>query len=166
MTTPPAPRDPHDLSPPKPLLYAVFAMVLFTLAVVGVYRIMGLEPEATIPDGTVAAIDMRLVEHDSGDVDVYLTGDPDPIASVPEADSGFLRGMIRSLGRQRAIAGADLAAPYRLSRRTDGTLTLDDPLTDESIALRAYGPDNRAQMADLLDKGLARSTPNGDAEEN
>jgi putative photosynthetic complex assembly protein len=147
-------------------LYAIFAMVLFTIGVVGVYRFMGLEPDAAIPSGIVSGIEMRLVEYESGDVDVYLAGDDTPLARVPEADSGFLRGMIRSLGRQRDIAGADHDAPYRLSRRTDGTLTLDDPLTDESIALRAYGPDNRAQMADLLDKGLARTAPAGDAEEN
>ncbi len=152
-------RDPHDLSPPKPLLYAIFAMVLFTIAMVATFRLLGLQPGGAISAAPAASIEIRLVEHDGGDVDVVLPPDDTVIASIAEDDSGFLRGMIRSLGRQRSVAGVPLDAPYRLARRKDGTLTLDDPLTQESIALRAYGPDNRDQMAVLLDKGLALSAP-------
>lgn len=148
-------RDPHDLSPPKPLLYAIFAMVLITIAIVGTYRLLGLQPDGAITAEATHSIQIRLVEHDSGDVDVILVETGDVIDAIPEDDSGFLRGMIRSLGRQRTISQIPQDAPYRLSRREDGTLTLDDPQTDESIALRAYGPDNREQMATLLDTGLS-----------
>jgi len=151
-------RDPHDLSPPKPLLYAIFAMVLITIAIVGTYRLLGLQPDGAITAEATHSIEVRLIEHDSGDVDVILVETGEVIAAIPEDDSGFLRGMIRSLGRQRTISQVSLEAPYRLSRRKDGTLTLDDPLTDESIALRAYGPDNRKQVATLLDTGLSMLT--------
>nr|WP_281392753.1 photosynthetic complex assembly protein PuhC [Roseospira goensis] len=131
-------------------MYAIFAMVLITVSLVAVYRFLGLEPEGASHGAVVESLDMRLVTTPDGAVEVRRPADGGLIAVVPEAESGFLRGMMRSLGRQRQVAGVPDDAPYRVVLWDSGRLTLGDPATGEDIALRAYGADNRDQMFALM----------------
>ena len=77
----------------------------------------------------------------------------------------FVRGALRALARERrADVGDNTAgipdagsvttpvehAPFRLTRYTDGRLTLDDTTTGAHLELRAFGPTNAAAFAGLL----------------
>ncbi|KAA5604977.1 hypothetical protein F1188_13125 [Roseospira marina] len=205
-------RDPHDLSPPKPLLYAIFAMVLVTIGLVGAVRILGLGPGQGEPATPPVYADVRLIEvspiqegpgprhvetaasgegtttddgtaqrgaepgagtpkegeeawnrslEGAGTVTVERVSDGAVLTVLSEEHSGFIRGMMRSLGRLREVAEVPKDAPYRISQWHDGSLTFDDPATGESIAVRAFGADNRDQVAELL--RLAQETPDAGA---
>ncbi|NJM36186.1 MAG: hypothetical protein HC850_17490 [Rhodomicrobium sp.] len=67
--------------------------------------------------------------------------------------NGFLRGTLRALVRERRQNEAHMSAPFRLVRRADGSLTLDDPVTGRSINLNAFGPANSGAFASLMPSG-------------
>ncbi len=69
---------------------------------------------------------------------------------VPGEPSGFIRGVLRGLMRERRMNGDGPAAPFRLEQWADGALTLTDTLTGRVIELGSFGPDNRAAFAKLL----------------
>nr|WP_246152045.1 photosynthetic complex assembly protein PuhC [Roseospira navarrensis] len=98
----------------------------------------------------------------AGKVTVRRLEDGEVITVLEGSESGFVRGLMRSLGRQRDVDGVPKDAPYRISRWPDGSLTFDDPATGERIAVRAFGPDNRQQVADLL--RMANERPAGAGE--
>jgi len=91
----------------------------------------------------------------AGTVTVRRAEDGAVVTVLPEKESGFLRGMMRSLGRQRDVANVAKDAPYRISLWPDGSLSFDDPSTGESIAVRAFGPDNLQQLSDLMKRAIA-----------
>ena len=62
-------------------------------------------------------------------------------------EQGFLRGVLRSLMRERRRSGLDLRAPLALLARPDGRLTLSDPSTGQRIDLESFGPSNLAVFA-------------------
>lgn len=182
-------RNPHDLSPPKPLLYAIFAMILLTMGLIVMTKMLGLNPGAqegpppavfadvllsdTAPAQAEAGAEAEIgaadgetdeeaqarsrTQEGAGSLTVRRVVDGSVVAVLEGTASGFLRGMMRSLGRQRDVAGVSRDAPYRISRWPDGSLTFDDPATGESIAVRAFGPDNLRQVHDLLER--ARNVP-------
>jgi putative photosynthetic complex assembly protein len=189
-------RNPHDLSPPKPLLYAIFAMVLLTMLLVGLTKLLGLQPGQQDGPPPEVHADVLLTEANpvqerpavsdpageggadreeaqarartqegAGTVTVRRLEDGAVLAVLEGEESGFLRGMMRSLGRQRDVAGVPKDAPYRISRWPDGSVTFDDPATGERIAVRAFGPDNLKQVADLLRRAVEMPTGGASGQE-
>ena len=67
-----------------------------------------------------------------------------------EGEQGFIRGILRSMARQRRGEGLSAAQPFHLVAWADGRITLDDPATGERIELEAFGPTNAAVFATLL----------------
>ena len=63
---------------------------------------------------------------------------------------GFIRGVMRGLARARHQRGIDKAQPFRLTRWSNGDLTLVDPQTGQSVELGSFGPTNRAAFEALL----------------
>lgn len=84
-----------------------------------------------MPDGGILVLD-----HARGDRLAVMTG-----------EQGFLRGVLRSLMRERRRSGMDLRAPLELVARADGGLTLADPSTGQRIELESFGPSNLAVFA-------------------
>jgi len=80
------------------------------------------------PEGGILVID-----HASGASLDVMTG-----------EQGFLRGVLRSLMRERRRSGLDLRAPLQLISRADGRLTLVDPSTGGRIDLESFGHSNVA----------------------
>lgn len=64
--------------------------------------------------------------------------------AVMAGEQGFLRGVLRSLMRERRRSGHDLRAPLELLARPEGRLTLSDPSTGQRIDLESFGPSNLA----------------------
>ena len=136
---------------PRWFLLGAAALVLFSLASVGVVRLTGngpdqrraVEPSAVErplrfedrPDGSIAVVDGR-------------TGAL--VASV-QGEQGFLRGALRALSRERRARGLGPEQPFQLIARPDGRLTLIDPVTDQRIDLESFGPTNAGKFASLLE---------------
>jgi putative photosynthetic complex assembly protein len=68
----------------------------------------------------------------------------------PGEPSGFIRGVLRGLMRERRMNGDSPASPFKLEQWADGALTLTDTVTGRVIELGSFGPDNRAAFARLL----------------
>jgi len=87
------------------------------------------------PDGTVRVTDVR-----SGAV----------AAVIGREGSGFIRGVLRGLARERRQHGHGAATPFRLTAWANGALSIADPATGRIIELDGFGPTNRAAFARLL----------------
>lgn len=70
---------------------------------------------------------------------------------VPGQETGFIRGVMRGLARERRMRGIGGGPPFTLTQWQDGELTLTDTVTGRSIELNAFGTTNRAAFAALLD---------------
>lgn len=64
--------------------------------------------------------------------------------------SGFIRGVLRSFGRERMIRKLGPEAPFRLTLWANQSLSITDLATGRTVELDAFGPDNRAVFAALL----------------
>jgi putative photosynthetic complex assembly protein len=67
-----------------------------------------------------------------------------------QGEQGFLRGALRALAKQRKAQGVGAEQPFALIARTDGGLTLFDPVTRQRVDLESFGPTNAAAFVPLL----------------
>jgi len=128
------------------------AMVSATLA-----RVSGIGA-TQIPAATQVAIsDLRFEDRSDGAVTIYAARTATVIDVLPPGSNGFVRGVLRGLARERKREhlGADI--PVRLTRWSDGRLSVEDPSTGEAITLEAFGMTNAEAFARLLN--LEKVTP-------
>ena len=88
------------------------------------------------PDGS-----LRIVDVSTGNT-----------AGVVEAnsESGFIRGMMRGLMRNRHQRGVGIAPPFRLTRWANGQLSITDTTSGYVTDLSGFGSTNRAAVEALL----------------
>ena len=89
-----------------------------------------------LPGGALSIVDVK----DGRTAQLIKPGEP----------SGFIRGVLRGLMRDRKLRGLTAAPPLRLTLWKNGALSLDDPATGRSVELGSFGADNRAAFARLL----------------
>lgn len=65
-------------------------------------------------------------------------------------EGGFIRASVRSLVHQRRIRDEGPEVPFQLIGWTNSSLTLLDPVTDRSVEVANFGPDNRMVFANML----------------
>lgn len=144
---------------PRGTLIIAGGLVLFALAATSIVRIAGLpaaaSPAAMRAQENVAAVasrNLRFVDRFDGAV-VIQDVDKGDIASViaPGQQTGFIRGVMRGLARERRMHGIGDRPPFNLTEWRDGELTLTDSATGRSIELTAFGSSNRAAFAALLE---------------
>ncbi len=68
----------------------------------------------------------------------------------PGSHSGFIRGVMRGLARERRMHGVGDGPAFRLQSWPDRGLSLTDMATGRVIELGAFGETNRAAFAELL----------------
>lgn len=73
------------------------------------------------------------------------------VANFGQEGSGFIRGVMRGLARERRMHGHGAEAPFRLTRFVDGQLSLTDMATGRVIELNGFGHTNVAAFAGLLE---------------
>lgn len=73
------------------------------------------------------------------------------VALVEPGTGGFIRTTLRSLVHVRRSKGIGAETPFVLTEWENGTLSLSDSETGKSVELHAFGPDNRAAFAVLLE---------------
>ncbi len=143
---------------PRGTLMIAGALVLFAVSATSIVRIANVpaaaSPVAMRAIGKVAPVasrDLRFLDRADGAVVIQDVGD-NSVASViePGQQTGFIRGVMRGLARERRSRGIGDAPPFNLTMWRDGELSLTDSATGRSIELTAFGSSNRAAFAALL----------------
>ena len=147
----PAPTDTF----PRWVPPTVGLLLLLLLLAVGGLRLSGFNPSVA-PGGVVAERSLRFTGTPSGSVLVTDVHSGQQLAEM-SGEQGFLRGILRSLARERRAQGVGAAPPYRLSRHTDGRLLITDTDTGLFLDLTSFGPDNAAVFARWLPQGAPQS---------
>jgi putative photosynthetic complex assembly protein len=141
---------PRPIFPRLPL-FGAFAAVGLALTVAAA----GAVTHAARPEQSghvVTASDLRFEDRSDGAV-VALAADGHTV-EVFEGEQGFLRGVLRGFARTRHLGDISPALPFRLTRWSDGRLTLDDPADGRHVELLAFGPTNASVFAKLLEPAL------------
>ena len=148
----------HDPTVPRGALLAAGALVAFTFIGVAAVR-TGLMPAAADPVAERAQShatpqkSRELVFIDAADGAVAVRDQATgklQTAVAAGSKTGFIRGVMRGLARDRHLRGLDKTAPFRLTRWSDGELSLTDTATGRVIELGAFGATNRASFEALL----------------
>lgn len=148
----------HDNLLPRAPLMLASGMALLALAFVGTVRLAGVPPSASpaalrIADGAAptAHRDLRFTDRRDGSVLIEDIASGKVAGTVAAGSkSGFIRGVMRGLARDRHKRGLGDAQPFRLTAWSDGELSLVDPTNGRAIELSAFGATNRAAFAALL----------------
>ena len=148
----------HGETVPKPALIAAAALVILTIVATAAVRITGAPPAASPAllrvannAGIVATRDLRFTDRADGALVIEDVGSG-ATAGMVEAGSksGFIRGVMRGLARERRMHGIGNQPPFRLTLWTDGELSLVDTATGRNIELGAFGGTNRTAFLLLL----------------
>ncbi|MEO8524691.1 MAG: photosynthetic complex assembly protein PuhC [Caldimonas sp.] len=127
---------------------AACGLVLVTIAVVSAVRLSG--APISVPDApAVATRELRFIDRPDGSIAIVDVRDSHVVDSVV-GQSGFVRGTLRGLARERRRQGIGPEQPFTLVAHSDGRLTLMDKATGRRIDLESFGPTNAGQFARLL----------------
>jgi putative photosynthetic complex assembly protein len=139
----------HHEHIPRGALIGAGMLVASTLLLAGYGRLSGYGT-TRMPDMTaVATRELRFLDQPDGSVAVRARDGSD-IARLAPGTNGFARGVLRGLARARRRESIGSEAPFRLTRWSDGRLSLADPATGTEIQLDAFGPTNAAAFARLM----------------
>ena len=136
---------------PRGPLMAAGALVLAALAGTAAMRLSGVDihnPDAA----AVVTRELRFEDRPDGSIAVLDAGDQRLISTIT-GQSGFVRGTLRGLARERKRSGLGPEQAFQLIGRADGRLTLQDPATGRVVDLESFGPVNAAEFARLLNAG-------------
>lgn len=132
----------------------IIALLVVLVGAVGLFAATR-TPTGTVVDELGAArpvIERQLsfVDADAGLVLVLDADSGEQLAEFGAGEGSFVRGVMRSMTRQRRGMGIEARDPFTLTRYSNGGLVLADPLTGLQMELAAFGPDNAAVFAALL----------------
>jgi putative photosynthetic complex assembly protein len=149
----------HHTEPfPKGMLVLAGLLVGGALLMTATVRLTGTPPQAspTIERAAanVAAVKSRdLSFADQADGSLRITDvSTGSTAGVVEAgsQSGFIRGVMRGLMRNRQQRGVGIAPPFRLTKWANGQISITDSTSGYVTDLSAFGDTNRAAVEALL----------------
>ncbi|WP_396594065.1 photosynthetic complex assembly protein PuhC [Brevundimonas sp. R86498] len=140
----------HEQMPRLPL-YAAISLVLASIVVVGGQRIgiLGAPPAAETRQATATlSEDLRFFDQPDGGVRVVVASGEERL--IPTASGGFVRGVLRSLVRERRSMGLGAEQAFRVTQWSDGSVTIHDLATGRTLNLNAFGPTNRQDFIALI----------------
>jgi len=144
-----------DRTLPRGALAGAGALVVLSLAMVGMARVTGYQPAKPQASAAVDSRELRFVDRADGAVLIYSGGvsagvEEKPVDVLQPGTNGFVRGVLRGLARERRADRVGEAPPFRLTRWADGRLSLDDPSTGRHVDLEVFGPTNAGAFAQIL----------------
>ena len=104
---------------------------------------------------TVSSADLLFVDGPRGRVDVLDAQTQATLAVFESGEGSFLRGIVRSLVRERRVRDLDPGGAFNLALLDNGSLVISDPDTGYWMALEAFGVDNRRLFAEILEHALS-----------
>lgn len=147
---PGAPNTVSSNTLPRFLLLAAAGLVIMSLVLVIVARLTDYKPEQPGASAVVESHDLRFADRQDGAVLVYAVPTDTLVDVLQPGTNGFVRGVLRGLVRDRRALKIDAQPPFRLTRWSDGRLSLDDTATGRHIDLEVFGPTNASAFADML----------------
>ncbi|MBD8641072.1 photosynthetic complex assembly protein PuhC [Sphingomonas sp. CFBP 13733] len=142
---------------PRTTLIGAGALLAFTLAATSIVRIANIAPAASpvlmreqAKITPLASRELRFVDRADGSVVIGNARGGTVAVIAAGQKTGFVRGVMRGLARDRRARGIDNRPPFTLTLWRDGELSLTDTATGRTIELSAFGPTNRATFAALL----------------
>jgi putative photosynthetic complex assembly protein len=148
----------HGETVPKPALIAALGLVILTVAATAAVRLTGTPPSASpallraANNSTIVTTrDLRFTDRADGALIIEDVGSGSTAGMVEAGSkSGFIRGVMRGLARERRMHGIRNQPPFRLTLWTDGELSLVDTATGRNLELGAFGGTNRTAFLLLL----------------
>lgn len=137
---------------PAKILVAAIALLAFTAGAILFGQLTGIGTVRVQSGSPVAVRDIVILRTAADEVIVRDAASGSEIARYAAEKGGFVRGSLRAFARMRQVANVPLEAPYRLIRWESGQVSLSDTATGERIYLEAFGRDNAAAFAVLLDR--------------
>ncbi|KAA5804029.1 phosphonate-binding protein [Alkalicaulis satelles] len=137
---------------------AVFAMcvlVVATMIIAAFAQWTGAGARYAPGDDPVFSAELLFDDGARGLVTVNNAANGARLIEYGENEGVFVRGVMRTVARQRRMRGLGRETPVRLARFEDGQLWLIDPASGVNIYLNAFGPDNRDAFDDLLERSTA-----------
>ena len=158
-------HDHRNMAPSVPL-YAAMALVVLTVLGVAYQRLVVVPAAAAAaiespPPARAPAVESQaLMFADAADGGVIVMAHPgdEVLGNIAAGEASFLRGVLRSLVRERRMQGAATDAGFRLTRFADGRVTLTDLATERELDLRAFGYENATDFIRYLPSQQAAAT--------
>lgn len=157
MTGTPFPRWP---------LFGMIGMVLCAILFAGAarYTEFGATRLASRLASTdiLASVDLWFDAQADGTALVRNAADNTILEKLPADGSGFIRGVMRALLRERKIHAKPADAPFRLVQQADLNIIILDPATGTRMGLNGFGPTNVQAFGQLIARG--QPIPNAGAQ--
>jgi putative photosynthetic complex assembly protein len=137
------------------LRFALLAVLAPLGVVAGIHAMRPLEtepaPAIVIPKATVIETrDLRFLPAGGTALFVVDHKTGEQLKHATEETASFMTTLLKGLVFERRRRELDQGAPYRLTRWSDGRLSLVDLNTEQHIELVAFGRTNAATFASLL----------------
>ncbi|MFN0099334.1 MAG: photosynthetic complex assembly protein PuhC [Gemmatimonadaceae bacterium] len=141
-----------QLTPPKPVLRVAVAIVVITFVMAVLASQFGIGKSADVYGQPVAQRALRFADAPDGGILVYDGASAELTLTLPKSTNGFLRGALRGLADRRRRGNLSPETPFLLTAWDDGRVTIEDPLTQQRIAVSSFGPTQVKSFVGLLDK--------------
>ena len=105
----------------------------------------------------IASAQLHFEDGPAGSVEVYATDREEILQRFSAGEGSFVRGVLRSMTRERRSWEVGSEQPFVLSRHSDGALILKDETTGRLMVLNAFGATNAGIFDQLLDAASRRS---------
>jgi putative photosynthetic complex assembly protein len=151
-SVPVSPARHDESSVPRPVLIATGCLLLMAMAFAFVARQTDIGATRLAPAPAVEARDLAVTLDEAGATVLRDATSGAILERLPATSDGFSKIVLRTVAHQRKLANVAADSPMRLSRLTDGQLTLTDPSTGRIWVLSAFGPGN----ADVFGRLLSR----------
>jgi putative photosynthetic complex assembly protein len=145
--TGPRPSDDKDMIP-KPLLRAMLALVLASLAVVSFSVFTGRDRVGVPKEAVIVAERTIILQGGGAQAVTVLDADGAVLMDLPHG--GFVTVIQNAMERARLTAGVDKLLPLRIVEYANGRLSAVDDYTGWSAELGAFGSDNKAAFERLM----------------
>jgi putative photosynthetic complex assembly protein len=141
---------------PRGILIGASALVTFAILASAFARLSDIGTLHMPQAKPVETIFLRFEDRDDGGVAVRDAATSDLVFLVQPGTNGFIRATLRGLAQERKRSSIGDVAPFRLTRWTTGSLSLDDETTGRHVNLEAFGPTNSGAFAQFFKSGDAR----------
>jgi putative photosynthetic complex assembly protein len=143
---------------PRWFLFGISALLLTSLAAVGLAQLTGVGASRVIETQVTASVDIWFDPQPDGSMLVRRAYDGAALEVLPSDGGGFMRGVARSLLRQRQLSNTDKTLPFLLAQREDRRLFISDTTLGRKMELDGFGPSNTLSAARLLEAGLTEQS--------
>jgi putative photosynthetic complex assembly protein len=144
---------------PRGALLGAALLVGFALLTAGGARVSGVGTTRTPAAAPVRVLDLRFTDRADGAVVVEDARRGETLEVIAPGTNGFVRGVLRGMARERKRQDIGVEPPFRLTRWSDGRLSLDDPSTGRHVDLEAFGPANSGAFVRMMMIASNRTRP-------